>query len=84
MKEFTAVKRAAVIVKFIDVALLCVCLCVYMCVYMYVCLSVCLSILYVSVPVCVQQMGTLHTYIHPHLYTYVHTTRLFFHSTWQS
>ena len=28
MKEFTAVKRAAVIVKFIDVALVCVCDCV--------------------------------------------------------
>ena len=40
MKEFTAAKRAAVIIKFIDVALVCVCtlcVCMFMCMYAYMC-----------------------------------------------
>ena len=52
MKEFTAAKRADVIVKFIDVAMVCMSVClsvITVCMYIYItvlyCMYVCLSVL---------------------------------------
>ena len=54
MKEFTAAKRAAVIVKFIDVAM----------VHMSFCLSVCLSVLvYVCMCLCVSMYVCFCVYV---------------------
>ena len=66
-KEFTAAKRADVIVKFIDVAMVCMSVCLsvcnncmyvylYYCIILYVCMSVCITVLYcmcVCLSVCI-------------------------------
>ena len=59
MKEFTAAKRAAVIVKFIDVAMVCLSVRLFVCLswYVYLCMCLCVSMyvcfcVYVCLSIC--------------------------------
>ena len=91
MKEFTAAKRAAVIVKFIDVAMVCLSVCLFVCLGTYICvclyiyvLCVCLFVcVYVCLPLCVYVCVCICVYvcvcrlhIHLHVFHYFHSTCL--------